>query len=577
VGFADPFAISRTITSQSTRYLDVEIQIGPGTEWREAESALPMKLCSHDWWQTGVIYQVYPRSFQDTDGDGIGDLNGITQRLSHLIELGVDAIWISPIFPSPMRDFGYDVSNYCDISPLFGTLADFDTLLATAHATRLKVILDFVPNHTSDEHPWFLESRSSRRSSKRDWYIWRDGKPDGSTPNNWESEFGGPAWTFDERTSQYYYHAYLKEQPDLNWRNPEVERAMCDVLRFWFDRGVDGFRVDAIHHLLEDEEYRDNPPDPNWRAGMPPNERWLRIRTIDQPEVHASIRAMRRISDAYPDRVMIGEAYLPIDRLVSYYGTDLTGFHLPFNFHLISTSWQPRSIGALIQAYEAVLPSGGWPNWVLGNHDRPRVASRVGPAQARVAAMLLLTLRGTPTIYQGEEIGMQDVAIPAHQVQDPLGLNMPGFGLGRDPVRTPMPWTSQQHGGFTEGQPWLPLNADVHTLNVSAQAADPRSMLSLYKALLRLRRKSEVLSVGTFRLVSAEDAVLAYARELRGHRLLIALNMSDRPQVLRTGRPVRETLLSTYLDDPTPSDAGAIHLRANEGLILRMFPDGLSR
>jgi alpha-glucosidase len=531
-----------------------------------------MNSSPYDWWQTGVIYQVYPRSFQDTDGDGIGDLNGIKQRLPYLIELGIDAVWISPIFPSPMRDFGYDISDYCDISPLFGTLSDFDALLATAHAAGIKIILDFVPNHTSEQHPWFLDSRSSIRSAKRDWYIWRDGKADGSEPNNWESEFGGSAWTFDERTGQYYYHAYLKEQPDLNWRNPEVERAMCNVLRFWFDRGVDGFRVDAIHHLLEDEEGRDNPPNPRWRAGMPPNERWLQIRTIDQPEVHACIAAMRRVSDAYSGRVMIGEAYLPIDRLMSYYGTDLSGFHLPFNFHLISTQWHPKSIASLIQAYEAALPMGGWPNWVLGNHDRPRVASRIGSSQTRVAAMLLLTLRGTPTIYQGEEIGMQDVVVPAAEVQDPFELNVPGFGLGRDPVRTPMPWTSQQRGGFTEGRPWLPLNADVHVLNVFAQSADPRSILSLYKALIRLRRQSDVLSVGAFRLVAAEEGVLAYARELRDNQVLIALNMTDRSQVLRVERPVGDALLSTYLDHPVESSVGEIHLRANEGLVLSMFP-----
>jgi alpha-glucosidase len=532
-----------------------------------------MSLCPNAWWQTGVIYQVYPRSFQDTNGDGIGDLNGIKRRISHLTELGVDAVWIAPIFPSPMRDFGYDVSDYCDIGSLFGTLLDFDALLAAAHAAGLKVILDFVPNHTSDEHPWFLDSRSSKLSAKRDWYIWRDAKRDGSEPNNWESAFGGAAWTFDEVTGQYYYHAYLKEQPDLNWRNPEVERAMCDVLRFWFDRGVDGFRVDAIHHLIEDEEGRDNPPDPSWRPGMPPTERWLKIRTIDQPDVHRYIKAMRRVSDAYSDKVMIGEAYLPIDQLMAYYGTDLTGFHLPFNFHLISTSWHPKTVASLIQAYEAALPSGGWPNWVLGNHDRSRVASRIGSAQARVAAMLLLTLRGTPTIYQGEEIGMVDVSIPADQVQDPFERNVPGFSLGRDPARTPMPWTPQAHGGFTDANPWLPLHADVHALNVSTQAADPSSMLSLYKALIRLRRENDVLSVGTFRLVSAEDGVLAYMRELAGRRVLVALNMSDRQRDFHGKRPVGKALLSTYLDHLAPSDTGEIHLRANEGLICRLLPD----
>jgi alpha-glucosidase len=520
------------------------------------------------WWQRGVIYQVYPRSFQDSNGDGVGDLKGISLRLEHLVGLGIDAVWISPIFPSPMRDFGYDVSEYCDVHPIFGSLADFDALLKLAHARGLKVILDFVPNHTSDEHPWFLESRSSKSHPKRDWYVWRDAKPDGSPPNNWESEFGGPAWTFDEVTGQYYYHAYLKEQPDLNWRNPEVQQAMCDVLRFWLDRGVDGFRVDAIHHLHEDEEDRDNPPDPGWQPGMAPKKRWLQIRTVDQPGVHASIRAMRRVADAYPDRVMIGEAYLPIDQLMAYYGADLTGFHLPFNFHLISTDWKPTAVASLIEAYEAALPEGGWPNWVLGNHDRSRVASRIGRAQARVAAMLLLTLRGTPTIYQGEEIGMVDTPIPPHLVQDPLEHNVPGFGLGRDPVRTPMPWSSEPHGGFTGGRPWLPLNADADVQNVSTQANDPQSMLSLYRALIRLRRNTDVLLDGDLRLVAATEHVLAYERVLGRQRVMVALNMTGQAGSLKLRTPTQKILLSTYLDDHRSIDAEEIRLRADEGLIV---------
>ena len=521
------------------------------------------------WWKRAVIYQVYPRSFQDSNGDGVGDINGIAQRLEHLIHLGIDAVWISPIFPSPMRDFGYDVSDYCAIDPLFGSLADFDALLEQAHARGLKVILDFVPNHTSDQHPWFRESRSSKRNSKRDWYVWRDPKPDGSPPNNWESEFGGPAWTFDEATGQYYYHAYLKEQPDLDWRNPDVEEAMCGVLRFWFDRGVDGFRVDAIHHLHEDEEGRDNPPNPDWRPGMGPSERLLQIRTIDQPAVHDSIRAMRRAADAYPDRVMIGEAYLPIDQLMAYYGADLTGFHLPFNFHLISTEWTPRALASLIEAYEAALPAGAWPNWVLGNHDRSRVASRIGRAQARVAAMLLMTVRGTPTIYQGEEIGMVDTPIPPDLVQDPFERNVPGFGLGRDPVRTPMPWSAERNGGFTDGTPWLPLNADSDTLNVSSQADDPRSMLSLYRALIRLRRESEALSIGDWRLLSATEHVLAYERGLGGERVTIALNMTGDTQTVRVAARTCEILLSTCLDETGAVHGEEIRLRADEGLVLR--------
>jgi alpha-glucosidase len=524
------------------------------------------------WWQTGVIYQVYPRSFQDSDGDGIGDLNGITLRLGHLVDLGVEAVWISPIFPSPMRDFGYDVSDYCSVSPIFGSLADFDTLLRSAHGVGLKVILDFVPNHTSDLHPWFEESRSSRFSAKRDWYVWRDARPDGSPPNNWESAFGGPAWTFDSVTGQYYYHAYLKEQPDLNWRNPAVVAAMCDVLRFWLTRGVNGFRVDAIHHLLEDEEFRDNPEAPGWRPGMPPNERWIQTRTVDQPEIHERIKRMRQVSDEFPERVMIGEAYLPIDRLMAYYGADLTGFHLPFNFHLISTDWRPEAVASLIQAYEAALPPGGWPNWVLGNHDRSRVASRIGAAQARVAAMLMLTLRGTPTIYQGEEIGMMDVPIPPELVQDPFERNVPGFGFGRDPVRTPMPWTSEQYAGFSAQQPWLPLNADSDTLNVQVQNRDPRSMLSLYRALIKLRRENDVLSLGSFELSMRTTQVLVYERRLGERRYLIALNMSGDEQVIPIRLPRYQPLLSTYMDNEHEILGDGIHVRPDEGLVLRLLP-----
>jgi alpha-glucosidase len=519
------------------------------------------------WWQTGIVYQIYPRSFQDSNGDGIGDLEGIRRRLGHLVDLGIDAVWISPIFPSPMRDFGYDVSDYRDIDPMFGSLADFDSLVVATHAVGLKVILDLVPNHTSDRHPWFQRSRSSRRSGTRDWYVWRDPRPNGSPPNNWESEFGGPAWTFDELTGQYYYHAFLKEQPDLNWRNPAVGDAMCEVLRFWLERGVDGFRVDAIHHLIEDEQLRDNPVNPAWRPGMAPKKRLVQTRTIDQPETHAAIKRMRGIVDAYPERVMIGEAYLPIDRLMAYYGVDLGGFHLPFNFHLISTPWRADALAGLITAYETALPAGGWPNWVLGNHDRSRVASRLGPAQARVAAMLLLTLRGTPTIYQGEEIGMADVAIPAALARDPWGKNVPGFGLGRDPERTPIPWGFGRNAGFTTGEPWLPLGAD--TENVEAQANDPRSMLSLYRALIRLRRRDDIFMLGSCRPVAATPHVLALERRHGDQAISIVLNLTAEPRELSLRGARRETLLSTHLDDPGDVSGDRVHLRSDEGLVLR--------
>jgi alpha-glucosidase len=342
-------------------------------------------LKDHAWWQHGIVYQIYPRSFQDSNGDGIGDLAGILERLDYLVWLGVTSVWISPFYTSPMADFGYDVMDYEGVDPIFGELADFDRLVAEMHRRDLKLILDSVPNHTSDRHPWFIESRSSRLHPKRNWYVWRDPAPGGGPPSNWLSEFGGSAWTLDAATGQYYYHAFLAEQPDLNWREPEVERALHDVLRFWLERGVDGFRVDAIHMLVEDEELRDNPPNPTWREGMSPARRLIRVHTTDHPLTHDLITGMRRVADEFEDRVLIGEAYLPIDRLMLYYGERLRGFHLPFNFHLLSTPWNAQAIAELVRQYEAALPPGAWPNWVLGNHDRPRIASARSDAAAHAA------------------------------------------------------------------------------------------------------------------------------------------------------------------------------------------------
>ncbi|AXJ95618.1 MULTISPECIES: alpha-amylase family glycosyl hydrolase [unclassified Sphingomonas] len=518
------------------------------------------------WWQSGAIYQIYPRSFQDSDGDGIGDLKGIAARLDHLVALGVDAVWISPIFPSPMADFGYDVADYCGIDPRFGTLADFDALLAAAHERGLKLLLDFVPNHSSSEHPWFRESRSSRDNSKRDWYIWRDPAPDGGPPNNWISDFGGSAWAWDEGTGQYYYHAFLKEQPDLNWRNPELRAAMMDVLRFWFDRGVDGFRIDVLWHMVKHADFSDNPPNPGYRPEMGEMHAVLQLNSTDQPEVHDIAAEMRRIADGYPgDRVLIGEIYLPVERLMGYYGTDVPEVHLPFNFQLIDAPWDARHLAQLIGEYEAALPPGGWPNWVLGNHDRPRIATRVGDAQARVAAMLLLTLRGTPTIYYGDEIGMADVAIPAGLVQDPRELREPGLGLGRDPVRTPMPWNASAGAGFTTGDPWLPLGSDWPTRNVAAQAGDDASMLALHRRLLHLRRKHDTLAIGDFRLIESDGSVLAYERHHGDERIVVALNLGADPQPFAL--PEGEVLASTL---PDPHEPGL--LRGDEGVVILVVP-----
>lgn len=522
------------------------------------------------WWQRGIVYQIYPRSFQDSNGDGVGDLEGIASRLDYLTWLGVDAIWISPIYPSPMADFGYDVADYCDVEPMFGTLDQFRALTRDAHARGLKIIMDFVPNHTSDQHAWFKESRASRDNPKRDWYIWRDPAPGGGPPNNWVSNFGGSAWTYDERTGQYYYHAFLREQPDLNWRNPHVQEAMHNVLRFWLDLGVDGFRVDVIWHLMKDPDLRDNPKNPAYVDGRPENESLLQIYSTDQPDVHDIIAGMRRVLDAYPERVLIGEVYLPIERLVAYYGHDLSGAHLPFNFQLLQASWHASRIAELIDEYERSIPEGGWPNWVLGNHDQPRVASRLGQAQARVAAMMLLTLRGTPTLYYGDEIGVGRVEIPPEAVQDPWEKNEPGLGIGRDPQRTPMQWDASANAGFTTGKPWLPLTRDHQTRNVAMQREAPDSMLSLTRALISLRRASAALSLGSFRLLNARNDVLAYERRSGRERYIVVLNLGSREETFDMPENVTgEIVLSTRNGGVDQDVGGEIRLRADEGLVIR--------
>jgi alpha-glucosidase len=531
-------------------------------------AALPIP----EWLKRGVIYQIYPRSFADTNGDGVGDLPGITARLDYLRWLGVDAIWISPFYPSPMRDFGYDVTDHCAVDPLFGTLEDVDRLIAEAHARGLRVVLDYIPNHVSDLHPWFIEARSSQDSPRRDWFIWHDPAPGGGPPNNWVSAFGGSTWEWDAASGQYYLHIFLREQPDLNWRNPAVKEAMLGVMRFWLDRGVDGLRVDAVQNVIKDDQFRDNPPNPRYRPGDDPFNVLERVYSGDRPEVHEVIAEMRRLVDGYGgDRVLIGEIYNAVERMVAYYGRDGAGCHFPYNFQLILLRWNAREIDAAIRAYEALLPPGAWPNWVLGNHDRHRIASRVGRAQARVAALLLLTLRGTPTVYYGDEIGMEDVPIPPGQEQDPWGINLPGLGLGRDPERTPMQWSGAPNAGFTTGTPWLPIAADYRETNVETQRCDPASMLALHRRLIALRRAEPALSVGGYAPVDAEGDVLAYLREHEGSRFLVALNLGGTPASLDFGGS-GVLVLST---DPERREApvrGRVDLRGDEGVIVRL-PD----
>ncbi len=541
--------------------------------WVNTKIQMTEGEAKHLWWQQGIIYQIYPRSFQDSNGDGVGDIPGILKRLDYLQELGITAIWLSPIFPSPMADFGYDIADYQNIHPLFGTLADFEALISEVHNRDMKLILDLVPNHTSDKHPWFLESRSSRDNPKRDWYMWQDALPDGSVPNNWLSVFGGSGWEWDEPTQQYYYHAFLKEQPDLNWRNPDVQAAMLDVMRFWLDKGVDGFRIDVMWHLIKDKNLRDNPANPNYQPHMATYDQLLPVYSTDQPEVHDLVMQMRHVLDGYDDRLMIGEIYLPIHQLVAYYGIDGKGAHLPFNFQLLLLPWEARPIAAAIDQYEGALPEEGWPNWVLGNHDQPRITSRVGKEQARVAALLLLTLRGTPTIYYGDEIGMRDVPIPFDEVQDPQGLNMPDKNLSRDPGRTPMQWNRNPNAGFTDGKPWLRLARDFARENVHRQQEDPYSMLTFYKRLIKLRQQEPSLMVGDYVPVYSDTQVIAYIRQLNdAPRFLIVLNLSHRPCFFK---PKDSSLKGTVEIATSPEWEGnavgeTISLGGDEGILVRL-------
>jgi alpha-glucosidase len=534
------------------------------------------------WWQRGVIYQIYPRSFQDTNGDGVGDLAGIIARLDYLSEtLGVDAIWLSPFYPSPMADFGYDVADYVDVHPLFGDLPTFDRLVAEAHRRELKIIIDFVPNHSSDQHPWFLESRSSRDNPKRDWYVWRDPKPDGSPPNNWLAAFGGIAWEWDEATQQYYLHSFLKEQPDLNWRNPAVKQAMFDVVRFWLDRGVDGFRIDVAHLVMKDPDLRDNPPNPDYHPAPGqerPYESQLHVYDRAHPDVHEVYRDLHRLLDSYSldrPRMMIGEIHefsWPV--WATYYGSSLDEFHLPFNFGLINIDWDACQVRAVVDGVEAATQGmAAWPNYVLGNHDEHRIATRAGSDQAGVAMMLLLTLRGTPTTYYGDEIAMHDVPIPPEMIQDPFEILSPELGQGRDPERTPMQWDAGPNAGFCppDVRPWLPIATDYPEINVAVEEPNPHSMLTLTCSLLRLRRSEPALHGGRYRPIDdLPDDCFVYVREHADRTLLIALNFGPSVRTLHLDEPRQaDVLLSTYFDRGGPADLSSFDLRPNEGCVLQ--------
>lgn len=525
------------------------------------------------WWQRAVFYQIYPRSFMDSNGDGVGDLQGILERLDYLAELGVDALWISPIYPSPMADFGYDVSDYTGIDPLFGDLETFDRLLAAAHARGLKIVLDYVPNHTSDEHPWFIEARAARDNPRRDWYIWRDAKPDGSPPNNWESEFAGSAWEWEPNTQQYYLHLFLEKQPDLNWRNPQVRAAMMDVLRFWLDRGVDGFRMDVVTYLMKHPDMPDNPVITAPDGRQITQQRY----SINQPEVHERLREIRQVFEQYPgERVTIGETwFMDPHELASYYGEKLDELHLPFNFILLRQPWDARAMRQAIESYYAALPPGATPNFVLGNHDTYRLASRYGVQNHRSAGLLLLTLQGVPTLYYGDELGMENVPVPPERWQDPVMWRKTNVTEGRDPERAPMPWQSGPNAGFSPPgvQPWLPLPEAYASLCVAAQSADPGSTLNFYQRLLRLRRELPALAEGGFAwLEGLPEDVFGYLRQAGEQRLLVLIAFGDQAKTLELSAlgAQANTLLASYPAAPAAFDLSRLSLPAHSGLLLEL-------
>jgi alpha-glucosidase len=518
-----------------------------------------------EWWRGAVLYQIYPRSFADSDGDGVGDLPGITARLPYLADLGVDGVWISPFFRSPMADFGYDVSDYRDVDPVFGTLADFDALLSRAHQLGLKVIIDQVYSHTSDQHAWFAESRTSQESPKADWYVWADAKPDGSPPNNWQAVFGGPAWTWDLGRRQYYLHNFLIEQPDLNFHNPRVQDAVLDVARFWLDRGVDGFRLDVANFYAHDPELRDNPARDWKRAPLRPYLFQRHVYDRSRPETLAFMGRLRALTDIYPDRMLLGEIECeePLARQLEYVrGSDR--LHTAYSFFLLRAARaDPETFKAALAGWSA---EEGWPSWSLGNHDVPRFPSRLAgddPARARLLLAVLVLLRGTAFLYQGDELGLPQAEIPRERLRDPDAIRNHLQGAGRDGARTPMPWTAQApSAGFSEAEEtWLPVDRRHGELAADRQASDSGSTLSFTRRLLAFRRDHPAFRTGDLAFVDAPEGVLAFTRTLGETRLLCLFNLGEQPrEVAARGRMLESGLSAEATTDGVrlPLNGGAV-------------------
>ena len=494
----------------------------------------------HPWWAGEVVYEIAVRSFFDSNNDGVGDLRGVIERLDYLNDgtpesLGVDAIWLTPINASPMSDFGYDVSDYYIVNPAFGTMDDFEELLAECHRRGIKVIMDMVLNHTSVEHAWFKESRSSRDNPRRDWYVWRDGRAPGKPPNRWVAVVEGSAWVWDEKTRQYFYHAFLPEQPDLNWRNPEVRKTLFDVCRFWFDRGVDGFRLDLINFLYEDELLRDNPR----KLGVRPYELQRHVYDRSQPESMEAARELRRVTDEYDERMMMGEVYTDTPaEAIGFLGDGTDALHLSFYLDFATRKWSAERFRESVDRLEKLLPENGWPCYYLSNHDLVRHCTRLGKggdaiARAKVAAAMILTLRGTPILYYGEEIGMPHSRVARRDLDDPIGRKWWPIPVGRDGCRTPMQWSAQEHAGFSRVEPWLRADPSCARINVEQQQDDPASLLNWYRRLAWTRKRKPALKAGSYRAIDrVPRGVFAFLRELGGEKIAVFLNFTSRDVTL---------------------------------------------
>lgn len=525
------------------------------------------------WWRDGVIYQIYPRSFVDSNGDGIGDLEGIRSRLDYLQDLGVDAIWLSPINPSPDVDFGYDVSDYLDINPKFGTMSDFERLASDAHDRGIHIILDLVLNHTSDQHPWFQESRSSIDNSYRNWYLWRDPAPGGKPPSNWTSIFGGSGWEFDEKTGQYYYHMFYREQPDLNWRNPDVRQEMLNVFHFWAQHGADGFRLDVFNMFFKHPDFPDNPT----RFGLRGFDRQEHVNDCDRPEMIPLVEEIRQILDGYPQRYAVGETFIASPKKAAMYCA-AGRLHAAFDFTFLGCPWNPARFLNAIQHWDSALESDSWPTYVLNNHDNRRTATRYGQGEdderLKVAAALLLTLRGTPFLYYGEEIGMRDIPVHRGESQDPIGKHFWPFHKGRDGCRSPMQWDASLNASFSEAKPWLKVNDNYRHRNVEVQGSNPDSLYHFYRKLIQIRRDLPALRSGMFLPLTYEpQRLLAYLRQENKQTVLVALNFGKRPVNFALGGQVRTTswklILSNKRDSlPAVIKGNLLRLEGNEALIL---------